>query len=111
MKSKLLFFALMLVTFVAVSSIGCAGMNTTQQVAATCAGASTVLKAATAASKAGKLNRDQALQVSAAGHKVALICSASANGGKPPTLDDVKQAALDAAVAELTHLAHIGSTP
>lgn len=82
----------------------CAGMQTqTQKIATACAAATTGLQLVAVGVREGKITADQKARAVEAGDKIAPICSAPT----PPTLDNVKQAAFDEAVALIAHLAGV----
>lgn len=92
---------LVLVLALALSS--CAGLQTqTQKIAATCAAATTGLQAVKVGVEEGKVTLAQRDQVVAAGEKIRPIC-------KNPniTLDELKQATFDEAVALIAHYAGV----
>lgn len=80
----------------------CSALPThTQQEAAVCVSYSAALKVLTVANQAGKLSVSEQAQVTEANTLVSPVCLAET----PPTLDDLKQAAVAAAVNRLALLA------
>lgn len=69
----------------------------TQKIEAGCASASAALKTLTAAQIAGKLDPAKAERISQAAHIIEPVCTAP----EPPTMDSMKRAAFDQAIAEL----------
>jgi len=93
-----------LVMVLALALSSCAGLQTqTQKIATACAAATTGLQLVAVGVREGKINATQQAQVVAAGDKIAPVCSAAT----PPTLDALKQAAFDEAVALIAHYAGV----